>query len=1105
VTQVAGILGVTERTNNVDDFCDLIVQGIEKLHAGRQEEGEKRAEVDETHGNISNENQRLTQDISDKEEIIAASVAKQKHLDVKISELQQDYYELVEAKAHLEKSFTDLQAELKETQEKTACSATEVKNLSESCALKEGAIFELENHKLELSKKLEEMEKISQAHSSGVASLKNILLDDKNLSQIVLDVKSLQNVKNSYESLKSKLVTLTEQHNSAQSLVESFKSQVEGQNADNEALKEKLAEVQNKLITKVTEAEKATLNNGNLESNLRDLTAQTELVQLKLKKAEEHIVELQQQLENKISERAQFEEEISQLNVKIETNQSSSETSESRIEDLNRQLENVTRERDQYMTQVTKLNEKITSIESTQEPDEKLTQLQEQLQSAEGNLSSTRTELERVNSALQKKEEEPAGAGAERTQLVTALQQKHQESVAYHGEVQRLAAVCAQSQADHQTEIGEARKQLDASRSYGVNLDNQVQALKVETLALDKQLKQSKQEQAEQQKELRTAKQEAAEFQKKLQLLTNATVIKEAQESEKSAAVEQDLRRQLQETAKSLLKHGSEREASEESFNKRLSAMNEEFVRRENEMHEKVQVKDAEISELKVQLMSVTAELEGLQKEASEQGSTGVERAAWEYEARLSEAHKEAEALAVQLDEARKQASKSSGLAVTEAEVQRLGEEVSALQKEREHLRTANEAFNRQYEAAVRQVEEARQAEARSRGEAARLKQHLVEVEDSHTTDALELQRQAEDLKASNAGLEERLEAHSRLLSSTSSRASSTVTELQKEVQTLQGALQRVQEGERGERESAERHKERADTLARVLEEFQRAQERELGEAVTRERGLRERAVQELQESRGQLGPLQTEVTRLSRQLQEASDEVQRGRQAEHQAKELRLQVERQEAFVERSRQEVATVAQRSGERVDRELLRNLFLGYMTAAEHERAQVLPVLANVLGMSGEQRGRLGLQGAGGRGWMTSIADFLAPPASNVRVTSKVDLVGRGSLSDALVRYMEEEGKGGSRPTLPAVKMAQDKSNALVSTAEAGGSNALPQTVTLVTPSGGVAPSPSDPPAPPDELAPPEDLSTPLYLSNLLQSDLKPNTPARDFQPADSSVV
>ena len=58
-------------------------------------------------------------------------------------------------------------------------------------------------------------------------------------------------------------------------------------------------------------------------------------------------------------------------------------------------------------------------------------------------------------------------------------------------------------------------------------------------------------------------------------------------------------------------------------------------------------------------------------------------------------------------------------------------------------------------------------------------------------------------------------------------------------------------------------------------------------------------------------------------------------------------------------------------------------------------------------------------------MSSIADFLAPPASNVRVTSKVDLVGRGSLSDALVRYMEEEGKGGNTPTLPALKMAQDK--------------------------------------------------------------------------------
>lgn len=57
-------------------------------------------------------------------------------------------------------------------------------------------------------------------------------------------------------------------------------------------------------------------------------------------------------------------------------------------------------------------------------------------------------------------------------------------------------------------------------------------------------------------------------------------------------------------------------------------------------------------------------------------------------------------------------------------------------------------------------------------------------------------------------------------------------------------------------------------------------------------------------------------------------------------------------------------------------------------------------------------------------MSTIADFLAPPASNVRVTSKVDVLDHASLSQAFVRFLEEESQPKPTARLPAVKMAEE---------------------------------------------------------------------------------
>ena len=73
-----------------------------------------------------------------------------------------------------------------------------------------------------------------------------------------------------------------------------------------------------------------------------------------------------------------------------------------------------------------------------------------------------------------------------------------------------------------------------------------------------------------------------------------------------------------------------------------------------------------------------------------------------------------------------------------------------------------------------------------------------------------------------------------------------------------------------------------------------------------------------------------------------------------------------------------------------RHLIRNLFVGYFATPSDKRIEVLHVIATVLDMSSEERMRSGLDNQGSS-WLTSIANFLAPPATNVRIASKVDVL------------------------------------------------------------------------------------------------------------------
>lgn len=365
---------------------------------------------------------------------------------------------------------------------------------------------------------------------------------------------------------------------------------------------------------------------------------------------------------------------------------------------------------------------------------------------------------------------------------------------------------------------------------------------------------------------------------------------------------------------------------------------------------------------------------------------------------------------------------KKTELEGLQKELESLRSKHSTVEQERDHLRVANAHFNTQYQDQSKELSNIKERESRLAGECERLRQHLVAVEETYTAEALKGEEREATLRSTLAKMEEKLNSHSSLFNSASQRASVHVEALQEQLQEIAAkrddAVMRLHAAE----EVAEQHQHSLATLQQVLQDFQKNQAREIAEATERTR-------RKLEEEQEKNAALTTQLNNFKSQLGEAQGGLAAAsRLGDQLAKKeqmivaLKAQVSSQEEVARRARDEVSCLKNSSEGKVEKPLLRNLLVGYFATPLDKRQEVLRIIAEVLDFSGEERARSGLD-TRGTSWLSSIANFLAPPASNVRVTSKVDVLDHTSLSQAFIRFLEDESNPRPQPRLPAVQMAQ----------------------------------------------------------------------------------
>ncbi|KAK2826634.1 hypothetical protein Q5P01_020848 [Channa striata] len=367
-----------------------------------------------------------------------------------------------------------------------------------------------------------------------------------------------------------------------------------------------------------------------------------------------------------------------------------------------------------------------------------------------------------------------------------------------------------------------------------------------------------------------------------------------------------------------------------------------------------------------------------------------------------------------------KEQGKSGELNQLLNELKSMQEKAVAFQHERDQVMMALKQKQMETTAVQAELQHTRDKEQRLNLELERLRNHLLEIEDSYTREALAAEDREAELRRRVAMLDEKLATSSSAVENASQQASMQVESLQEQ---LSGVVRQRDDALAQLRTSQEQVTQYAVSLSNlqmVLEQFQ-AEEKamysaELDKLKREKEEWRRKALQ----MEDQASALQINLDEANAALDSASRLTDQLDLKEEQIEELKKQVDVRQEMLEEAQKKLMILLNSTEGKIDKVLMRNLFLGYFHTPKTKRADVLKLMGSVLGLNREDIDRLleedGRHGV--TGWMSSWLGGRG--AQSVPNTPQRPTSGQGlnsSFSEMFVKFLEIE----STPSLPAPKL------------------------------------------------------------------------------------
>ncbi|XP_061396467.1 thyroid receptor-interacting protein 11 [Musca vetustissima] len=694
---------------------------------------------------------------------------------------------------------------------------------------------------------------------------------------------------------------------------------------------------------------------------------------------EENVMQLETQLDECTKLNRTLEQEYMELNEKIEELEKENQTLNEKLRDTQQQYESLTtREKDLNLQVETlelekcnlllKFNEFDSKAQDKEEDNQKLQEFQEKCLSLEQQLSSLAKDHADLVNAMQKQKESlqeniQAKEEAEkqlRLQEIALEKQREKEKSTLEELQQKLSTSQTQAQ-NYQQELmaknivcESLQQEIKVLQSYVKNAES----IANEKALLEEQLNEKQQAIQELQTELKS-------LQEKQDVL-----IKDLEEHEKSKATEDKSLENIQKIAELETKL-----LATADLQKSLETLQFE----KQELIKALQQKHAENMQYYTEIQRLTPLAQQQQSETAEPPSTESKKPCYkcpELESTIAELKKQQEKFQDQINFLKEKSDILTTNLLTEQTNQKL------IQEEKADVLEQNATLRKDVE---------------------RLRAHLLEIEDMHTQESVEMQRELDETKARMQQLEIEVSKSSNAYTSASIRANQHAETLQAQyalvIQQRDELLHKLSLAE--DRES--KNQAALTNLQCALEQFQNDKENDIKSATLRIR-------KELQQHLDKESQLQMEIQQLQQQLSDAT-------QGLNAAARLSDQLESCQQTIQALREEVDSLKQQNtglekklstaeasqSDKIEKTLIKSLLIGYVVSTNpNDKQQILRMISSVLDFNQSETDKVGLNKQHG-GWLGSLLGGGGSGGSAAGSHSKENLV------QAFVQFLEQESQ------------------------------------------------------------------------------------------------
>lgn len=371
-----------------------------------------------------------------------------------------------------------------------------------------------------------------------------------------------------------------------------------------------------------------------------------------------------------------------------------------------------------------------------------------------------------------------------------------------------------------------------------------------------------------------------------------------------------------------------------------------------------------------------------------------------------------------------KEQGKSGELNQLLNELKSMQDKAVAFQHERDQVMMALKQKQMETTAVQAELQHVRDKEQRLNLELERLRNHLLEIEDSYTREALSAEDRETELRRRVLLLEERLATSSSAVENASQQASMQVESLQEQ---LSGVVKQRDEAYAQLRTSQDQVNQYAVSLSNlqmVLEQFQQEEKAMYSAELEKHKREKDDWRRKAERLEQQASALQLNLDEANTALESASRLTDQLDLNEEQLEEMKKQVDIRQEMLEEAQRKLMNLLNSTEGKIDKVLMRNLFLGYFHTPKSKRADVLRLMGSVLGLTREDVDKMLEDDSrhGVSGWVSSWLGGRG--AQSVPNTPQRPTSGQGlnsSFSEMFVKFLEME----STPSLPAPNLLDIK--------------------------------------------------------------------------------